>query len=329
MRGGAGGHGGGVTERDELILRGDAHVRGETAALDRAVRAGELVRVRRGVYIAATRWAAARPEERMRLRAHALAAVAIREPVFSHATAAALHGLPVHRGDDGRVHTLELGTAPAPSRSDVVRHRHEVAGADVSRIGGLQATNIARTLFDVLCAENAETATAAMDAALRAAAWRGQGAYDRAAAAALATDVTARMEQSPGARGIRRARLVASIADGRAQLPGESISRLWMRQLGAAEPVLQHPVALGGGRWAFLDFAWPRLRRFGEFDGDGKCLDPALVAGRSPRDVLRAQRERESRIVAATGWTPVRWGWERLASRPSFAAFLRSHGLLR
>lgn len=265
----------------------------------------------------------------MRLRAHALAAVASRAPVFSHATAAALHGLPVHRGDDGRVHTVELGPVPAPSRSDVVRHRHEVEAADIALVGQLRATNLARTLFDVLCAETAETAIAAMDAALRAVAWRGRGVYDERAAAVLLEDVAARVGLAAGARGIRRARFVASIADGRAQLPGESISRLWMLQLGAEKPVLQHSVPLEGGRWAYLDFAWPRLRRFGEFDGDGKYLDPALTAGRSPRAVLRAQREREGRIVAATGWTPVRWGWERLASRATFAAFLRSHGLLR
>ncbi|QLD12188.1 hypothetical protein [Microbacterium oleivorans] len=318
-----------MTERDELILWRDAHARGETATLDRAVGAGEVLRVRRGVYVAASRWAGARPEQRMRLRAHALAAVATRPPVFSHATAAALHGLPIHRGDDGRVHTLELGPVPAASRSDVVRHRHEVAGTDLARVGPLRVTTLARTLFDVLCAEPAETATAAIDAALRAGAWRGRGVYDERAAAVLLEDVRARVDEAPGARGIRRARFVVSIADGRAQLPGESISRLWMLQLGAAEPELQVPVAIGGGRQVFLDFAWPRLRRFGEFDGDGKYVDPALTAGRSPRDVLRAQRERESRIVAATGWTPVRWGWERLASRTAFAAFLRSHGLLR
>ncbi|SDQ45167.1 hypothetical protein [Microbacterium sp. cf332] len=265
----------------------------------------------------------------MRLRAHALSAVATRDPVFSHVTAAALHGLPVHRGDDARVHTLELGAAPAPSRGDVVRHRHYVAATDITSVDALRTTNLARTLFDVLCAESAETATAAMDVALRSVAWRGRGVYEAAAAAALSAAVAARIEHAPGARGIRRARFVAAIADGRAQLPGESVSRLWMLQLGAAQPALQYPVAIGGGRCAFLDFAWPTLRRFGEFDGDGKYLDPALTAGRSPRDVLRDQRERESRIVAATGWTPVRWGWERLGSRTAFAAFLRSHGLLR
>ncbi|MFS0713011.1 hypothetical protein ABC195_03950 [Microbacterium sp. 2P01SA-2] len=317
-----------MSERDELILRRDARRGGETAGLDRAVGAGELVRVRRGVYIAASRWSAARPEERMRLRAHALAAVATRDPVFSHATAAALHGLPVHRGDDARVHTLEVGAAPAPSRGDVLRHRHDVSAADITAVRSLRATDLARTLFDVLCAESPETATSAMDAALRSVAWRGRSVYDDDAAEALSAAVAAHIEHAPGARGIRRARFVAAIADGRAQLPGESISRLWMLQLGAAQPVLQHPVAMGGGRWAFLDFAWPALRRFGEFDGDGKYLDPAITAGRSPRDVLRDQRDREGRIVAATGWTPVRWGWERLASRPTFAAFLRAQGLM-
>ncbi len=57
--------------------------------------------------------------------------------------------------------------------------------------------------------------------------------------------------------GIIQARFVTRFADGRAQLPGESVSRLWMAQLGIRKPELQYRVALGGGKYALLDFAWP------------------------------------------------------------------------
>lgn len=53
-----------------------------------------------------------------------------------------------------------------------------------------------------------------------------------------------------------------------------------------------------------------------------------MTAGRSIRETLREQRARESAVTEATGWLPVRWGWEHLASLSTFAAFLRSHGVL-
>jgi hypothetical protein len=154
------------------------------------------------------------------------------------------------------------------------------------------------------------------------------GEYDADAAELLRDRVRARLERMPGVRGIRQARFLLPLGDGRAQLPGESVSRLWMHLLGAPLPDLQHEVALPGGRRAFLDFAWPRMRRFGEFDGEGKYLVPALTGGRSLREVLREQRRREADIVAATGWTPIRWGSERLAGLSTFGAFLRAQGLL-
>ena len=101
-----------------------------------------------------------------------------------------------------------------------------------------------------------------------------------------------------------------------------------MRDLGVERPELQRAVDLPGGGRAYPDFAWPRLRRFGEFDGEGKYLDPALTSGRSTREVLRFQRAREGEVIAATGWSPVRWGMERLVDRPTFGRFLRAQRLL-
>lgn len=264
----------------------------------------------------------------MRLRALAHRYTCAQSPVFGFETAAALHGLPLWGAEDARVHVLDPDVHPARSRPGVVRHTGAFAAEDIVVRHGVFATSIERTLVDLVRTASAEAAVAVLDAALRAVAWRGHGVYDRAAADALRARLEERWARMPGARGIRQARFLAPLGDGRAELPGESVSRLWMRLLGAAEPELQYEVPLASGRRAYLDFAWPRLGRFGEFDGDRKYLDPEISGGRDVREVLREQRRREADIVAATGWTPVRWGSERLAGLSTFGAFLRAQRLL-
>lgn len=312
-----------------LLRTSSFTVDGRDARLARALRSGAIVRVRHGVYIDAGAWAQASPEGRMRLRAYALARVSARPPVFAFASAAALQELPLYGREDTVVHTLEAGSHPSRSRGDVIRHSGPLDGADIVERDGLRVTSLARTVFDVVRTVSAETALGCSDAALRAVAWRGWGSYDGDAAEQLRRELQGMIDAAPGARGIRQARFIVRFSDGRAQLPGESVSRLWMHRLGVLAPELQLEVAIGDGRRAFPDFAWPRLRLFGEFDGDGKYLDPSLTRGRSVRETLREQREREGALVAATGWAPVRWGSERLRTIDTFAAFLRAHGLLR
>ena len=136
----------------------------------------------------------------------------------------------------------------------------------------------------------------------------------------------ARVRRNAGARGIRQARFVAEFADGRAQLPGESISRLWMWQLGVPDPELQHRVDFPDGTFALLDFAWPALQKWAEFDGQVKYVDPVILAGREPDDVLAAQHRREQRVRRATGWAVCRWGFAEMSTLDEFARHLRSFG---
>lgn len=290
------------------------------------MRAGTLARLRSGAYVDPDAWEAAPPEQRILLRAHAVAARATHAPVFVATTAAAAWGLPLLRVGDDRVHVAQRG-AGHKSRGDVVRHALAI-GDDLAERHGLVVTSLARTLFDVARLTRVETALAAVDGGLRAVAWRGPGRYDDDAAEALRESLETMADAAGPARGIRQARFVIAFADGRAQLPGESVSRLWMHRVRAEAPVLQTEVRVRDGRRAYPDFAWPRRRRFGEFDGDGKYVDPGMTGGRSIRETLRDQRARESAVTEATGWLPVRWGWERLASLTAFAAFLRSHEVL-
>jgi hypothetical protein len=313
---------------DPLSYTRDFADRGELVDLAAALKAGELQRIRQGAFVDAAQWSRAKPEEQMRLRVLAYAASTTRPPIVAFASAAVAHQLPLNRGDDGRVHVIDPGPRPASSRGSVVRHHDALHPADVVAAGSLLVTSLARTVFDVIRSERVEVGVAVFDAALRRVAWRGFGAYDESAAEEFREDVRARVVAASGARGVKRARFVTDFADGRAQLPGESVSRLWMHLLGVEQPLLQLAVAVPGG-YAHPDFAWPRLRKFGEYDGEGKYTDPALMGGRSVRQVLRDQRDREGAIVAATGWLPVRWGSERTVSKTVFSAFLRSQGLVR
>ncbi|WP_447587696.1 hypothetical protein [Microbacterium lacticum] len=101
-----------------------------------------------------------------------------------------------------------------------------------------------------------------------------------------------------------------------------------MHQLGIPRPELQYRVDLAGGRYALLDFAWPHLGRWQEFDGESKYADPDLLAGRTPEQVLHEQQVREREVIRATGWSVTRHGFAQMATFDAFAAYLRSIYLL-
>ncbi len=130
-----------------------------------------------------------------------------------------------------------------------------------------------------------------------------------------------------GKRGVRRARWVLAHADGRAQLPGESVSRHHLLQLGFTDLRLQVRVPGPAGTDYFVDFALDQVPAWGEFDGAAKYVDPKLAAGRTPQQVLRAEKAREDWIRATTGRIVVRWGFEHLSSPRSLATRLALSGI--
>ncbi|NNC13855.1 hypothetical protein HII28_18495 [Planctomonas sp. JC2975] len=100
-----------------------------------------------------------------------------------------------------------------------------------------------------------------------------------------------------------------------------------MRLLGAPSPVLQHPVRIGPDAY-WLDFAWPKLKKFGEFDGVAKYFDPGMTGGRPLDEILVSQQRRQAAIERATGWTCVRWTNVELSNMDAFARFLRRSRIL-
>ena len=134
--------------------------------------------------------------------------------------------------------------------------------------------------------------------------------------------VPARMKG--GARAVRHLQL----ADPRSGSAGESLSRGQMAVLGVPMPDLQVRLPRIDERGEdIVDFDWPELETFGEFDGEGKYFDPELAGGRTPQEVLREEKMREDRVRRHRRHG-VRWGWKDALSRPRLAQILARAGIV-
>lgn len=282
------------------------------------------MRIRPGVFVRGDEWKAAKPEVRAVARARALTAVSAIAPVASHETAAAVHGLALYRPDRERVHTIASAERPGAAWG-VVRHRGELPDEDVVEIGGLRVTSLARTVADVARTATFEQAVTIADAALRREFATGPGEYDLDGAQAFrerAAEIAGR-----SAHGRTRARRVLAFADGRAQLPGESVSRIRLRELGFRIVELQVSVPGPRGKTYYVDFGLEDVPAFGEFDGAIKYVDGRIVDGRTSYELLDEEKQREDWIRGTTPRRYVRWGWTHIGTAAALDARLEAFGI--
>ncbi|MET8530194.1 DUF559 domain-containing protein [Micromonospora sp. NPDC005172] len=251
------------------LWRTDALMRELTVArirtrLDRE----ELRRVRRGVY------AAESCDDDDLLRA-----LLLRLPdgaMLARQSAARRHGFSVLRDD--LVHVQLPATVPKPRLPGVVVHRTVLPVRPVL-IRGLPCVPAARCAVDLARAARRLDALPVLDAALRS----GAVSHD---------DLLAEVSAHDALRGVRQARQLIPLADGRAECRQESQLRLILIDGGLPAPEPQLWVTDGFGiRLYRLDLGY-RERRVGvEYDGLSH-LD---------RDRLRHDRERVNWLDAA-GW---------------------------
>ena len=290
-----------------------------------AVDAGVLHRIRRGTYIDGAVWASLWPESRHRALVLAVERASRGATVvFCGVSAAVLHGLPLYRLAPRRAHVLAAASA-RHSADDVMRHEGSLAETEVDIVGGLFCTNLERTTYDVIRAVSAEASISVADAALGRIGGDPRRFDDRAAA-----DFTSRLlhrTEMSGPRGIRQARRIVELADGRAQLPLESVSRLQLHRLGFERAELQVPVPAPGGGSYFVDIGLRGLRTFGECDGKDKYVDEARRSGRSVEQVLLDEKAREDWIRGTTQWRLARWGDEHAATPAALGARLARFGI--
>jgi hypothetical protein len=303
------GNAGEVVERTGLLA--DGYTDKELRSLRRS---GGLSPVRPGAYIRTG------PGEvdlhagsTARHRATVLAACRRLAPgsVISHLSAAVLHGLPLwlppgHRPADRVQATRDRRTgarrSPYLDLHSAALHPDEVVAVD-----GVLLTSVARTVADLARSLPFERALVPADAALH---------QRRTTRAELALAVE-RGAHRPGNTAARR---LLAFADGAAESPGESRSRVAIARAGLPAPRLQHELSVDGRSWR-VDFWWERARVVGEFDGRvkyGRSLAPGGDAG----EAVFAEKRREDALRAA-GCSVVRWTWGDLANFAPIAHRLR------
>ncbi|MFT4052046.1 MAG: hypothetical protein QM677_07335 [Microbacterium sp.] len=306
--------------RDEVISAGRtvAQVRSDLAER-------RLMRVRRGWCIAEAEWASLWPESRHLAHVVAVNDSAQTRPVFALTSAAAIQGLALYRVRVERVHTVHPDAARR-SNGDIVRHRGHVDDADIVDVDGILCTSVERTVYDLARLTSAEVALVGIDTALGRIGGDPRR-YDERAASEWLTGMGERIAAGGAARGIRHARTLISIADGRSQQPLEITTKLQLRRLGFAQPSLQVPVPDPRGGRYWMDIGLDDVNAFYECDGETKYTDEAMRSGRPLEEVLLAEKQREDWVRGTTGRRVLRGGSRHSASPDALAARLQSFGV--
>lgn len=264
---------------------------------------GRLIRVRRGVFLAASEWPDdAAGQHVMRARAEL---VVCPDAVLSHRTAALVWGLP-HPGleawEAGPPTVCEATYSAARSRSGPVVHRlAQLSPGHVTRDGaGYAVTSLARTAVDLAVGLDLPQALVLLDAAARQLCVSMLSSIRRAdfLNPELIRAARACLEEATPAR--RRAAIMPAIALSepcRESAP-ESLSAGYFHLAGLPTPLFQHPIRTPQGTY-FPDFYWREQHLIGECDGAMKYEDKdAIVLEKRREQGLRDSGERFVRWMA-------------------------------
>lgn len=303
---------------------------------------GELLRLRRGVYVKSTEWLELGPLQQYGLRALAFQQLAPRQPVFCDATAALIWGLWIV-GKPQRLHVVTEASAGGRSRNGVQRHLGSTTEGIV-RCGPYLVTDKLSTTVRLIRTLAFPYAVAVCDASLRSPEStyffnhftppgadaiphdpRWQSSHPQGPALHR-DDLLAAAGMLPSKAAQRRALAVIKVATALSGSAGESLSRAKMHQYGFPAPVLQKQFRLRDGSDAYVDFWFEELELAGEFDGKGKYLREDWGGGLSIQERVLKEKQREDQI-RAQGARFVRWEWKEMMNRERFIYLLREAGL--
>lgn len=265
--------------------------------LTAAVRAGTILRLRRGAYVRNADWKGAEPWTRdaLRIQAHFLSTGGACR--YSHISAARLHEC--HVWDAGpMIHvTTAYANSTKSAGTDVRTHRMDLQPVDVTTLWSMDgkeilATGIERTVLDCARILPLEQAAVIGDHALR----KGAGI----------DSMRQLLDVGPVKRGNRRALDLLAALDGRSESVGETRTRLLLRSFDLHMFIPQFEIQTPSGQFR-ADFADPMTRIVIEFDGSGKYTDY-----RPTEEVLLAERRRENALIEE-GWLVLRLEWKHLA----------------
>lgn len=210
-------------------------------------------------------------------------------------TAAGLSAAALHRTawiDDWL--PAELNRASRDKASGIIVHSDTLDDDETCIRDGIRLTTPARTAFDVGRRKGLVTAAIRLDALMHA-------------TEVKAADIELLADRHRGARGVVQLRRVLRLADGGAESPYETKTRLALVGSGLPRPQTQIEVLNDWGAVvARIDMGWEEWKVGVEFDGAHHCTDPSQRS----RDIDRLAE------LEARGWRIVRVSAEMLRHRP-------------
>lgn len=265
--------------------------------LTQGVRAGKLIRVRRGAYIRTHDWRQRKPWDQDLLRIQAHHSSTGRMNVYSHTSAARLHGCSPWDGGSSVHVTTPFTPAQASSGDDVTAHGGFLEPWEIVELQApwprpVRVTSLERTVVDCARTMDVERAVVIADQALR-----------RGADQQLLQDY---VDSGRITRGVRRVRRVLEAMDARSESVGETRTRVLLDTLGIRGAALQLDVDTPLGRYRG-DFGWKDRRVILEFDGRAKYFDYA------PTDEVIFNERRREKALLDDDWQVIRIAWEDLS----------------
>lgn len=279
----------------------------------RQVKAGALARVRRGAFVDGPSWSALDERVQHAHRARAVLLQASTELVVSHGSALPEWDAPTWGIDLTEVQVTRTDHRAGRREAGVRQHRGVLQPEDVVERNGIKVTAATRTLLDISTVTSTEKALPVWDDMLH----RGLTSIDE-----LVKRYSAKHSDHPMAHWPHTLNtdLLMRIADGRRESVGESRTwfTCWQHQLPLPVPQFEIHDERGKVLWR-LDFAWPDLGVWLEFDGRQKYTQ-FLRDGEDVTDAVLREKRRESDIARITGWRCIRVTWKDLANPARLAA---------
>lgn len=291
-----------------FVADGDA---GRSKPLSERCLAGELVRLRRGVYVAADAWSRLPAWERDRLRILAAVESAVGTRILVQEAAAVMWGIPVV-GALPEIPLLASTRSHGRRRGELRWTRRKLLDPLVV-YAGVELTSRAQTVIDMAAYLPFERALPAMDHVLRPDRLKGFLPLSK-------DDLRVVAGRLPDSAKRSRALRVLEFADARSESPGESCSRAVLHRHGFPAPELQQEFRSPGGKLlGRTDFFWREQRLVGEFDGAvkyGRSVGKTHPQTLQPSwETLTREKQRED-AIRATGVGFVRWSWADLHGSP-------------
>jgi hypothetical protein len=267
--------------------------------LARLVRLGILRRVRRGAYVEAATFDPADGPARHRLLAHAVLKQAKTKLIVSHSSAVPFHAGPVWGLSLDAVHVTRPDQRAGRAEAGVRQHQGVVRPGDVVERDGVEVTSATRTALEVTTCARTEISLVVVNELL----------HRRLTTLGDLQQRYALMSKDPFTL---KTDLVLRLADPRLESVGESRTFFMCYRGGIPVPTPQYELHDDNGDViARLDFAWPEIGVWLEFDGKEKYVK-YLREGESVVDAVLREKQRESRIAELTGWRCIRITWADL-----------------